>query len=204
MRTPLAELIACRECDLLHHKRLLQVGEIARCQRCHAVLYRHQPRALERALALLLAALLLYIIAIAFPFMAMQVQGQTREINLLASVMALSQQDRQGLALFTFAILLLAPLLRIGGLLYVLIPLYWHRRPPYAHLAYRVLEWLAPWSMMEIYLLGALVALVKLADMGTILLGSAFWAFLLLVFSMSWAGASLDSHSLWQKLAPPA
>jgi paraquat-inducible protein A len=193
-------LIACRECDLLHYKRPLHAGETARCQRCHALLYRHQPQGLEHSLALLLSALVLYALALSFPFLSLQVQGHTHAITLLASVAELQRQQMQGLALFTGAILLLAPLLRIGGLLSIIMPLYFHYRPAYAPMACRMLAWLTPWSMMEIYLIGVLVALVKLTAIGTIILGAAFWAFILLVVCMTWVSAHLDHDDLWHKL----
>lgn len=186
-------LIACHECDMLHHKAELQTGESAHCSRCHAVLYRYRPHALEQAFALLCAALVLFWIANSFPFLAMQAQGQVREISLFSTVAALYQNRMFGLAVLVFIVLLFIPLLRILGLLYVLLSVKLARRIP--AWVWRIVELLTPWSMMEIYLLGALVALVKLADMGTIIVGIAFWAFMALVIAMTWARSCVDS--LW-------
>jgi paraquat-inducible protein A len=188
-------LIACHECDYLHHKPSLQAGETARCSRCNAVLFRARPHAVEQTFALLCAALALFWIANSFPFLAMQAQGQTREISLFSAVTALYQNDMLGLALFVFIVLLLIPLLRILGLLYVVLSIKLSCLIP--AWVWRTVDGLTPWSMMEIYLLGALVALVKLADMGAIIVGVAFWAFMALVITMTWARSCMDS--LWHR-----
>lgn len=197
----LEHLIACPECDLLHDKRALAVGQTACCRRCHAVMYRNHPNSIQQAGALSLAALMLYGIANFFPFMAIEAQGQLREISLLTCVTELYQHQMPGLAVFTFAILIGAPLLRIVCLLYVLLPLNIHRRLPYAAQLLRLAEWLKPWNMAEIHLLGTVVALIKLASMGTIILGAAFWGLMALVITLTMASLVLDSDTVWQQLA---
>ncbi len=196
----LEHLIACPECDVLHDKRDLAVGQSACCRRCHAVLYRHKPAGIQQAAALSLAALLLYGIANVFPFMAIEAQGQLREISLLSCITELYQHQMPGLALFTFAILLCAPLLRIVSLLYVLLPLGMNRRWRYAMALYRLAEWLKPWSMAEIHLLGTLVALIKLAAMGTMILGVAFWGLMALVLTLTTVRLVLDDDTVWHRL----
>ena len=194
------QLIACRECDMLHRRQALRSGQTARCARCDAVLYRNQPAGIQQAAALGLAALLLYGIANAFPFIAIEAQGQMREISLLTCVTELYRHHMPGLAAFTFAILLLAPLLRVAGLLYVLLPLCFARCLPQAATLCRLSERLRPWSMAEIHLLGTLVALIKLADMGNIILGAAFWGLAALVLTLTAAAAALDGDTLWNRL----
>jgi len=198
--TELNYLIACPECDLLHDKRELSVGQTACCRRCHAVMYRNRPAGIQQATALSLAALLLYGVANFFPFMAIEAQGQLREISLLSCVTELYQHQMLLLALFTFAILLCAPLLRIISLLYVLVPLGMNRRLPYAAQLFRLAEWLKPWSMAEIHLLGTVVALIKLASMGTIILGIAFWGLMALVLTLTMASLVLDGDTVWTRL----
>jgi paraquat-inducible protein A len=199
--TPLAALLVCHECDLLYRQPVLQPGQTAHCVRCHAVLCRSQPQGVQRATAFGLAALIFYAIANAWPFLSMGAQGQTREISLLTCVTELYRHQMPGLALFATAILLIAPLLQILGLLYVLIPLGFSRRLPQAAGVCRLIAWLTPWSMTEIHLLGTVVALVKLAAMGDIILGVAFWALLALVLTLAAATATLHPHSLWTALA---
>jgi paraquat-inducible protein A len=105
------------------------------------------------------------------------------------------------LGLFCFGFILLIPLLRVVGLLYILLPLRFARRLPGLEVVFRGIVTLSPWSMMEIYLLGAVVALVKLASMANIELGLSFWAFALLNLLSALAAQMVDSHTLWEFLS---
>lgn len=196
----LDRLIACHECDLLQRKRALREGETARCVRCGAFLYQHRRHSLDRALALSLASLILFALANAFPFLSMEVQGRVQSITLPSAVVALYEEGQLLLAGCVGLMILLAPLLKILGLLYVLIPLQLHRPLPRSPLTYRVVELLAPWSMMEVYLIGVLVSLVKLAELAQIVLGVSFWSFIGLIVTETAAGVMLDHHALWHRM----
>jgi paraquat-inducible protein A len=195
-----AALIACPGCDLLHRKAPLSPGSTARCQRCGHRLYTHKTQGIERALALTLASFVLFVTANTFPFMAIEVQGLRQEISVLSAAIELFHRGMPALGLFAAAVIFVFPLLQLLGMLAVLIPL--HRRQPtaMARRAMRLVSALAPWSMMEIYLLGVLVSLVKLAAMAELTLGTAFWAFGALVVTNTWAGIVIDRHCLWEQL----
>jgi paraquat-inducible protein A len=197
----LLSLVACHECDLLHEKRQIRYGEIARCVRCHAFLYSNKPNSIDRALAVSMAALIMFVMANAFPFLAISVSGNTQSISIISAVFALSDNGMWVLGLFCFGFILLIPLLRVVGLLYILLPLRFARRLPGLEVVFRGIVTLSPWSMMEIYLLGAVVALVKLASMANIELGLSFWAFALLNLLSALAAQMVDSHTLWEFLS---
>ena len=194
------QLIACHDCDLLQRRRLLHDGEIARCARCRALLYRRKPNSLDRALALSLASLILFVLANAFPFMAMQVQGREQSISLPSAVWSLVEENQWLLAACVGFLILLAPLLKLAGLLYVLLPLRLGWRLPRSPLSYRMVGLVTPWSMMEVYLIGVLVSLVKLAELADIVLGLSFWSFIGLIICETAASTTLDGVSLWQNL----
>jgi paraquat-inducible protein A len=82
----------------------------------------------------------------------------------------------------------------------VLLPLMRKRVPPRSALTYRIVEFLHPWSMMEIYLIGTLVALVKMGELASIILGVAFWSFIALIITETAAGVALDPHTLWEHI----
>ena len=98
--------------------------------------------------------------------------------------------------LFTIAL----PLLRILGLLYILIPLRLNRQLPHSAWTYHTLEFIRPWSMLEIFLFGILVTLVKIVKLATIVLGISFWSLVALIIAITAASALLDPHTLWDKL----
>ena len=77
-----AALIACEECDLLQHEVPLPQGGVARCRRCGAELYRSHPDALERTLALTIAAVVLFAMANVFPIVGLKLQGQVIQTTL--------------------------------------------------------------------------------------------------------------------------
>jgi len=195
--TVLLSLVACHECDLLHEKKEIAPGAVARCMRCNAFLYSNKPDSIDRALAVSVAALIMFIVANAFPFLAISVSGNTQSISIISAVFALSGEGLWVLGILCFGFILFIPLLRVVGLIYILWPLRFEKRLPGIEMVFRGIVSLSPWSMMEIYLLGAIVALVKLASMANIELGLSFWAFALLNILSAVAAQMVDTHALW-------
>jgi len=99
-----------------------------------------------------------------------------------------------------FGVSILAPLLKVLGLLYVLLPLRFHRRLPHSTRVFRMVETLRPWAMTEVYMLGILVAVVKLADLASIEPGLALYSFTALILFMAAADAALEPHEIWERL----
>ena len=194
----LLDLVACHECDLLHKKLELEVGVVARCVRCNASLYTNKHNSIDRALAVGLAALIMFVVANSFPFLTISVSGNSQSMSIISAVFALSREGLWLLAGVSFGFILLFPFVRMAGLLYILLPLRFHKRLPGMELVYRWIVNLSPWSMMEIYLFGAIVALVKLASMASIELGYSFWAFALLNILTAITLQCVDNHSLWE------
>ena len=194
----LSSLVACHECDLLHQKVAIEVGSVARCVRCNAELYKNKQNSIDRALAVGIAAFIMFIIANSFPFLQITVSGNTQSMSIVSAVYALSREGLWMLAVVCFGFILLFPLMRITGLLYILLPLRFNRRLPGLEGVFRSIVYLSPWSMMEIYLFGAIVALVKLASMASIELGHSFWAFAFLNLFTAASLQMIDSHSLWE------
>lgn len=193
-------LVACPGCDLLHRKVALSPGSTARCLRCGHPLYANKGGGIERALALTLASFVLFVLANTFPFMAIEIQGIRQEISVLSAAVELFHRGQPALGLFAAAVIFVFPLLQLLGMMVVLLPLHRGQSTAMARRAMRLVSALAPWSMMEIYLLGVLVSLVKLAAMADLALGTAFWAFAALVVTNTWAGTAIDRHCLWEQL----
>jgi len=197
----LLDLVACHECDLLHKKLDLEIGAVARCVRCNSTLYTRKRNSIDRALAIGLAALIMFVVANCFPFLSISVSGNSQSMSIISAVFALSDDGLWLLAAVSFGFILLFPFLRMAGLLYILLPLRLRKRLPGMELVYRAIVYLSPWSMMEIYLFGAIVALVKLASMASIELGYSFWAFAFLNILTVVTLQMIDNHSLWELLS---
>jgi len=196
----MASIMACHECDLLHQIPAVPEGRVATCSRCGAVLFRSKRNSLDRTIAMNLAGLILYAVAVSFPFLAINVQGIVRQTGLVTGMKVLYQQGMSGLALVVILTCILLPLMEMLGLLYILVPLKLGRKAPGAVHLFHWVRHLSPWGMMEIFMLGILVSMVKLVKMATIVPGSALWAFIVLIFVLAGSSASLDAHLVWEKL----
>ena len=100
------------------------------------------------------------------------------------------------MAIFT----LIAPTLVIGGLLYLLLPLLSGRRLPGATMLCRAVHEARRWNMVEVFLLGVLVSLLKLGSLAKLTLGTSFWAFVGLIICLTAALACIDHRELWARL----
>lgn len=192
--------IACHECDLVHSIPPMPTRAAACCVRCGAVLFRNKPDSIDRTLAWTIAGLVLYCVAVSFPFLAMKSGSIVQETSLLSGVRNLYQQDETILAILVLLTCILIPLIQMLGLLYVFIPMKLNFRVKYAVPAFRLFQHVKPWSMMEIYMLGILIAMVKLGKMATIVPGLAVIAFGLLIFVLNFAITAVDTHMVWERL----
>jgi paraquat-inducible protein A len=164
------------------------------------VLRRRPRNGEERTLALTLASLILFIVANSFPFLAFDMRGMTTQTTLLTGVVDLWQQGKQEIAALVFLTIELAPLAQIGLLLWVLTPLCFHRVPWQLPHAFRLLRHAQTWSMLEVFMIGILVAIVKLLAMASVVPGVALWSFVILMLVLSGAIASFDPEEVWEKL----
>jgi paraquat-inducible protein A len=191
-------LIACHECDLLHRMQPLPANSKARCRRCGALLYVHAPKTVDRTLAFALAGLVLFIIANVYPFLSLESQGAVLETNLITGTIILSRQSMAGVAILVLLTSMLIPCTLLLALVYVLWPVKRGFCLPFARHVFRLALNLRPWSMTEIFLLGILVSVVKLAKMATIIPGTALFSFLALVFILASVTAFLDPRVVWE------
>jgi len=193
-------LIGCYECDGVLEEPEVPDGGEAICVRCGGVLFRRQSQTVEITFALTMAAAILVIVANSFPFLSFEMQGQMTETTLVSGSRALWDQGRMAVAALVFLTTILAPILQISLMLYVLMPLNLGLVAPGSARAFRLVETFRPWSMMEVFLIGVLVALVKLADLAEIVPGLALWAFAFLIPTLAGASAFLDPEIVWRRI----
>lgn len=189
-------LIACRECDSLHRRVPLAVGEAARCLRCDAVLYRRPRMRVDQLLALTVTALLTLSIAQSFPIVELSVNGIPSSTTLLGSVLSLWDEGRQTMAVLVFATALFFPLLDLSLVLGLIVTSRNERLARWQAPMSRLVGHLRPWGMTEVFLLGVLVSLVKLSHLARVVPGVAMWAFAVSAVLLA-AIASFDLRSLW-------
>ena len=195
-----ARLIACHECDLLQRETALASGGTARCRRCGATLYRRPPASVDRSLALTLAAMVLFVVANTFPIVGLSVNGTLVETTLFGAVHVLYDDGVWPLAGLVFATTLLMPLLDMAAVAYVLLPLRMGHIPRRPDIVLRVLRHVTPWGMIEVLILGMLVALVKLAAIASVVPGIAMGAFGAVMLLLAAAASTFDPHDIWARI----
>ncbi len=196
------DLVACHSCDLLHEKAALGKGEKAWCSRCGSLLYRTNNNAIEISLALTIASLLLFLFAQLLPFLSIDVEGNKTTIYLISTIDTLSQLDNVLLGIAGALFLVIIPFSILLLDLLLLSALYSNKRPLtlFARQLLLLIGRLAPWNMLEIFLLGVLVTIVKLASIAEISLHQGFWAFVALVMINLFVSTTLEPEELWQAI----
>lgn len=198
-------LVVCEGCDAVYRQPTLRRREVAHCLRCGTELARHPGSQQERMLPLTVACLILFAIANLFPIVEIELQGLTSQTTLVGAVIALSGEGMSLVAMLVLATTLLFPLMQLGILGYLLVPLNHGRRPRGFPQLVRLLQALRPWGMVEVFLLGVLVAVIKLSGMATVVAGPALWAFVGLTVLLT-VVVSFDPRTLWDLAfeTPPA
>ncbi len=197
-------VVACHDCGTLHRIGAVPPGHAARCGTCGGTLWRQHHDGIRHALMLTLAGAILFAISNSYPILTMRLEGRESQNTILSGVWALYQHDMVPLALLVLGVIFAVPLLNLIGNLYVLVPLSMGRRPWKAAAVLQIVEGAHPWAMLEVYLLGVIVAYVKLADLAAIDPGIALFAFVALIVTLIAADSALDPCEAWERLAPQA
>lgn len=190
--------MACHDCDLLHRIPAISEGMTANCCRCGALLARPKRNSLERTLALAITGLILLVMANSFPFLGFKIHGHVRHTLLLTGIQQFYASGMPWLAVLVLFTTVIAPLAQLLALIYILLPLKFQHRSPGMFHVFRWMQQLQPWSMMEVFMLGILVSMVKLAKMAQILPDIALFCFMALIFVLAACLASLDPHMVWE------
>ncbi|MEO1305515.1 MAG: paraquat-inducible protein A [Pseudomonadota bacterium] len=195
------EWVACPYCDALWKRPVLAEGESAKCGRCHSVIVRNKERSAERTIALMVACLILYAVAVSFPFMKMERAGQTNEISVIDAVIVLWQNSMPGVALLCAAFIVAFPLARIILLLFVGLSLFNQADTGRPHAwSFKTAQMLEPWAMAEIFMVGVIVSLVKVGKLANIHLGEAFWGMFALIVILGIGAAAVCRDTVWQDI----
>jgi paraquat-inducible protein A len=191
---------ACIECDLIFRVGTLRGKDRADCPRCGHSLSSAREDGFDRSLAFAVAACVLMIFANSFPFMALQAKGLEQVMTLPQTGVALYEDGFGIIAVLVLGTIVAIPTLILATLLALLVPLRRGRGKPWLVPAGRLLFALGPWSMVEVFVIGVLVSLVKISAMASVVLGLSFWAYVAFAICFTASLASLDQLSLWNAI----
>lgn len=193
-------LIGCPHCDLLQRLPDLAPGASARCPRCDEELWRRREDSLNRTLALTSAAAVLCVIANSVPMLGLTIVGRQASTTVIGGAEHLWQGGQQlvgALVLFTAVI---APAMQIGFMLAIALGAHRERPPRWVGTLLRHHPTTRLWSMIEVMLLGVLVALIKIADYATVIPGMALYVLGALVFLLAAIQATFDAREVWDRI----
>jgi paraquat-inducible protein A len=192
--------IACHSCDLLVHIGTLQHGESASCPRCGCFLTRYRDDAYQRVLAFASAGLIFLLLANSYSFLSFSSTGMESVMTLRETPGALWDNDMPGVAMLVTAFIIVIP----AGVLLLMLALSSALIQDIHH------PWLAPiaksvflvqnWSMVEVFIIGVIVSLVKIAAMATVVVGASFWAYTAFAICFTAAVANLDRYQCWERI----
>lgn len=190
-------MIVCHDCDALYSFQPVERGYVARCDRCGAILYRHG-LGLSTSAALAITGLVALALANVYPIIGMNNAGLTSECTLWGAVLVCWQAGSWMTAVLASVTVLLMPVLELALSAWILVPLSMDRLPPAFPEIARLLQFIRPWTMVHVFLLGILITIIKLSSMASIVVGPGLWSFAALTL-LTTAVGSFDQNELWSR-----
>ena len=187
----------CHACDLLIQNQLLEEGSKLQCPRCGHVLYKQKHNTISKSLAYVIMALMCFFPAVSEPVMLLNMAGLSQSQSLMGGTLVLLTEQYYLVAMLTFMCSMAVPLFRLLLLFYVTFSIsinYFHRSLTWS---FRLYHYMEEWSMLDIYMLGIIVSVVKLLSMAEIQPGFGLWAYAGLLVSSILASTSLNPHEVW-------
>ena len=178
----------------------LQDGQTARCTRCGQFLTRYRSDSLERVLAFNVAALVALAVACSFPFMQFKSSGFENLMTLPQTALELYHNDMPVLSLLVAAFIILIPSAVLILQLILVSLMLRGRQSAWLPRVGRLMYSLETWSMVDVFLIGVIVSLVKIAHMATVVLGISFYAYAGFTILFVLAISNLDRFQCWRQI----
>jgi paraquat-inducible protein A len=191
---------ACIECDLLISVGELRPGDRALCPRCDHLLTARTQDALSRALALAVAAGVMLVMANSYPFLSLKASGLESVMTLPRAALEIYHGGYGEMAALVLGVIVVIPALVIAILIALLLALLRERGGEWMVPAARALFWLTAWSMVEVFVIGVIVSLVKIGHMATVVLGISFWSYIAFSICFIAAMSGLDRVHVWEEI----
>ncbi|MEN8107419.1 MAG: paraquat-inducible protein A [Pseudomonadota bacterium] len=189
-------LASCHTCGLLLR---LAAGSHSHCPRCSSVVHQRFPNSINMTWALLISAMAMYLPANIFPVMAVTSLGNTQSDTIMSGVIYFLKHGDWPLALIIFVASVLVPLLKMLALTYLLVSV--QRKSPLRKnqrtSLYRLTELVGRWSMVDVFVVALLVALVQVGALATIEPGIGAIAFAAVVILTMFGAMSFDPRLIW-------
>ncbi|MCK5681563.1 paraquat-inducible protein A [bacterium] len=193
----LNQIIACHGCDLLLEDIPIKPGEKLFCPRCGELLKAPKKDSVNRSLALSLTGLLLFPFAMLMQVMTLDTMGIENSGNIVDGVITTWLLDQWFVAVILALTSILFPLAKLMLLFLVTLNLKMKRYPSYLRLSLRTYIHLDEWGMLEVYMIGILVTIVKMHHMAHIHYNTGFFCFIGILVATLGASAIMDEEEIW-------
>jgi paraquat-inducible protein A len=192
-------LVSCHDCHLLSRMPKTSGRGTAHCPRCGGELHQRKTNSIARTWALVIAAMVFYIPANVLPMTITSAIGTVSADTIMSGVIYFMQHGSWEIALIIFTASVFVPFLKFIILIYLLLSVQfkWVKEPKNLTRLYRFTEAIGRWSMLDIYVVTILVALVKLGFLANIEAGPAALYFALVVVTTMIAAESFDPRLIW-------
>jgi len=193
----LDNLVICHQCYTLHKEVPIHDGSKACCKECGTVLYRYDSRLAEHGLALSLSALIFFIVANFFPLVKIEILGHEQFITITKMIFSLFDNGFFIVGVILSFLLFIFPLMIILIYMILFTLLRFAKGKQLTKDLLILLADISPWSMMDIFLVSILVALVKLIGYAQIHMGIAFWALFVFVLLDIYITKNIHISEIW-------
>lgn len=192
-------LVSCHDCHLLSRMPRLAQDQAAHCPRCGGTLHQRKPNSIMRTWALVITGMIFYVPANVLPMTITSALGSSQADTILSGVLYFIHSGSWEIALVIFVASIFVPFLKFVILIYLLLSVQLKsiKRPKDRTLLYRVTEAVGRWSMVDIYVVTILIALVKLGVLADIEAGPAAIYFAAMVTITMLAAESFDPRLIW-------
>lgn len=196
--TDLSKVIICPVCAQKHQGTDFDEEDTVKCARCGSIIFEETRNSLGRSLAFSLGALILYFPANIYPILSVTKLGVYSESTIWQGVRNLFASGYWGVSILVFLASIIIPLVKIVVMIYLIAATKKGEHERINFLLLRIIRFIGPWSMLDVFLVAILVALVKLSDLATIRPESGLVAFAGVVVLTILASESFEPRSFWQ------
>jgi len=192
---------ACHECDLLLADAVAPPGRKLVCPRCNATLHRNAHNSLRYTAALSLTGLLLFIPSATLPLLRFSIFAFDAENTLFNGVISLFQAGYWWLSSLVLFCSAVVPLLKFLLLAFISWGSAWALLDRPVAAAVRWYQHLKEWGMLDVYMLGVLVALVKMSDLGKMEVEPGLYCFTAMMLVANLTSLSFNQEAVWSRMA---
>lgn len=187
---------ACKECGVIVEYDKNDINHNFYCPRCNAVVYAPGERFLY-IIIMALAAFVSYIPTLFLPVLTLDMAGQEQASTLLDIVLTFYNDGNFIIGVLIFFTGILAPILMLGILLFILVPLHFGKKLSGTHHIYHAYSNIRHWAMPEVYMISVLVAVIKLKTVGILTIDAGFFIFIFFLICFYIAIIWFNPDDIW-------